>query len=226
MSDFGDFSSSNDPTADFLARERAVLGGDVDFFTSGNDLSSMNYDTLQDYPSLFSQTSDVSSHNNYGVQSINSTTAPSEYPSFEADYPKAEHLESSKAFHKAMLPEEEPDVVRQWRTQKQEAIAKKAEEEKSRKEEIINKAREEIDLFYEEYNDKKQKATEEHREREEVMMRAKEVLATSNIWECVVREFDVSNAKAASTRDVSRMKALMLDLRKDNKAPGSIIHSN
>lgn len=55
MSDFGDFSS--DPTTDFFARERAVLGQDADFFSTEFVVSP---------------------------------------PSFESNFPKAEHLESSQ----------------------------------------------------------------------------------------------------------------------------------
>lgn len=42
-------------------------------------------------------------------------------------------------------------------------IAKRDEEESAKKQEVLNKAREDIDKFYEDYNDKKQKAIEENR---------------------------------------------------------------
>ncbi|KAG1472050.1 hypothetical protein G6F56_001772 [Rhizopus delemar] len=106
MSDFGDFNTpSEDPTADFLARERAALGEDADFFSNEpiqspavNDLLSPS--TLPMSPSIFDEVPQPSQ------------TTESEYPSFEADFPKAEELESSQAFHKALLPEEEPETVR------------------------------------------------------------------------------------------------------------------
>lgn len=62
------------------------------------------------------------------------------------------------------------------------------------------------------------------REREEQYFKEREEASSANIWERVVREFDVSNAKSGHhVRDVSRMKQLMLDLRKDAKAPGTIV---
>ncbi|EPB86626.1 hypothetical protein HMPREF1544_06602 [Mucor circinelloides 1006PhL] len=222
MSDFGDFSSSsNDPTADFLARERAVLGGDADIFTTLDDTTS---------PTSFTATPDLgrsSAQSQYGIMSPSSavSTPANDYSVFESSYPKAENLETSKAFHKAMLPEEEPDVVRQWRENQKQVIAKRDEEESAKKEQILNKAREDIDKFYEDYNDKKQKAIEENREREDKMLKSREESsASTNIWNSVSREFDISNAKAAyPTRDVSRMKGIILDLRKDQNAPGTII---
>lgn len=51
----------------------------------------------------------------------------------------------------------------QWREKQKEVIAERDAESEKRKQETINQAREDIDKFYEEYNDKKQKAIEEHR---------------------------------------------------------------
>jgi hypothetical protein len=63
-----------------------------------------------------------------------------------------------------------------------------------------------------------------NREREQQNLKSREVSTTDNIWQSVVREFDVSNAKKAyPTRDVSRMKSIILDLKKDQNAPGTII---
>ncbi|KAI9339730.1 clathrin light chain [Pilaira anomala] len=225
MSDFGDFNTpSEDPTSDFLARERAALGEDADFFTSAADspaLPSMSPSIFEDSTStpLEGHTSAMSFHSNPGAMVVSS--------SFEQDYPKAEELETSKAFHKAMLPEEEPETVRQWREKQKEIIAERDAISEQKKQETINRAREEIDKFYEEYNDKKQKAIEENREREETTVKNRDdVAASSNVWDRVTREVDTSNAKTGyHTRDVSRMKELMLDLKRDTKAPGNIIEA-
>lgn len=65
------------------------------------------------------------------------------------------------------------------------------------------------------------------REREENVLKNREQSTNNaNIWTSVAREFDISNAKAAyPTRDVSRMKSMILDLKKDQNAPGTIIAS-
>lgn len=94
MSDFGDFNTpSEDPTSDFLARERAALGEDADFFTSAADspaLPSMSPSIFEDSTStpLEGHTSAMSFHSNPGAMVVSS--------SFEQDYPKAEELETSK----------------------------------------------------------------------------------------------------------------------------------
>ncbi|KAI8336506.1 clathrin light chain [Chlamydoabsidia padenii] len=233
MSDFGDFNTSSDPTSDFLARERAALGADADLFSlDAPDITSPS--SNHQYPAItadsFQQSSSPSFDNSMALTPSSQdalAVAPvaNDYSAFDSDFPKAEELETSQAFHKAMLPDEEPAVVRQWREKQQEMIAQRDEEAENKKQETIQKAREDIDRFYEEYNEKKQKSIEENRAREETYQKDREETSTSNnIWERVVREFDVTNAKSGHhTRDVSRMKEVMLDLRKADNAPGNII---
>lgn len=95
MSDFGDFSSSNDPTADFLARERAVLGGDADLFSTMDNISDFTS------PISISETPDLAhstTQSQYAALSPSSvvSTPANDYSVFESNYPQAEHLESSK----------------------------------------------------------------------------------------------------------------------------------
>ncbi|KAK4520077.1 Ribosome-releasing factor 2, mitochondrial [Mucor velutinosus] len=243
MSDFGDFNTpSEDPTADFLARERAALGEDADLFsTNDNDLVSPTHDLTSPIPAATSNPmspallDDFPAVDNGRASALSFQSQTSNKPdqdltganTFEQDYPKAEELETSQAFHKAMLPEEEPETVRQWREKQKEVIAERDAESEKKKEETIKQAREDIDKFYEEYNDKKQKAIEENREREENTQKNREEVASSgNIWDRVAREVDISNAKTGyHTQDVTRMKELMLDLKRDEKAPGNIIEA-
>ncbi|CEP19656.1 hypothetical protein [Parasitella parasitica] len=243
MSDFGDFNtSSEDPTSDFLARERAVLGEDADLFSSNdkdlvspaNDLTSpipatsnpMSPNLLDELPSVDNGRASALSFQSQTISTpIQDITTGGD--TFETNYPKAEELETSQAFHKAMLPEEEPETVRQWREKQKEVIAERDAESARKKEETIKQAREDIDKFYEEYNDRKQKSIEENRAREDDTLKSREEVASSgNIWDRVAREVDVGNAKTGHhTQDVTRMKELVLDLKKDEKAPGNIIEA-
>lgn len=89
MSDFGDFnSSSEDPTADFLARERAVLGGDADIFTTlDNTTGSISTQQTPDlYDDILSPSSAL----------VSTPQQPSDYSAFENNFPKTENLESSQ----------------------------------------------------------------------------------------------------------------------------------
>lgn len=107
MSDFGDFNSSmEDPTADFLAREKAALGDDADLFN--NDIPSFSSPTPNQVPlpsvtpteQLESRAFSPSSQNvlsppAQGFGSISPTPA-GDYSAFENEFPAAEELETSQ----------------------------------------------------------------------------------------------------------------------------------
>jgi len=234
MSDFGDFNSSmEDPTADFLAREKAALGDDADLFATDVPSFSSPAPTQVPLPSatpteqLESRVFSPSSQNyplsppNAGFGSISPTPA-GDYSAFESEFPAAEELETSQAFINAStIPDIEPEVVRQWREKQKELIAERDAESEEKKHQLVQKARQDIDEFYEDYNDKKQKAIELNREKEENDQNEREKAASGTVWERITREIDLKST--SSTRDVSRMKQLMLDLRKDSRAPGTIV---
>lgn len=52
---------------------------------------------------------------------------------------------------------------RQWREKQKDILKERDEEAQQKKQDTIQKAHEDIDKFYEDYNEKKQKAIEEHR---------------------------------------------------------------
>lgn len=111
MSDFGDFNTpSEDPTADFLARERAALGEDADFFTESEPASFQYSNNLtsppvmpspslfQDSPSLADgHTSAMSFHSNTSMKPNEGAVVPT---SFESNFPKAEELETSQVIER------------------------------------------------------------------------------------------------------------------------------
>lgn len=100
MSDFGDFNSSSDPTADFLARERAVLGDDADLFSSGDVGATASSaapvaDLMSSPPSA--TTPAPFSPSQQEPQPAAAAAAVGDYSAFEQEYPKAEELETSHA---------------------------------------------------------------------------------------------------------------------------------
>ncbi|KAF9099537.1 hypothetical protein BGX23_001178 [Mortierella sp. AD031] len=97
--DFG----SDDPTADFLAREQAILGGDADFLAglSGSAPTSANNNTISsDFESSFpsfedhdagltsSSSHNLNSNNNNGTPSV--TVENDEFGAFHSDFPEIE----------------------------------------------------------------------------------------------------------------------------------------
>lgn len=116
MSDFGDFNTpSEDPTTDFLARERAALGEDADLFsTNNNDLVSPTNDLTSPIPATSNPMSpalldDFPAIDDGHASALSFQSPTSNKPdqdlmgggntSFETDYPKAEELETSQVRH-------------------------------------------------------------------------------------------------------------------------------
>ncbi|ORX55682.1 hypothetical protein DM01DRAFT_1389237 [Hesseltinella vesiculosa] len=196
---------NDDPTADFLARERAALGEDADFFE--NDMSPMETPVLPS-PSVFDATI---------VSNADLDGTPFDSPSFTT--PK-ESMDVAEPHH-AVVPEEEPETVKQWMANLKELIDKRDKAAEETKKATIEQAHQDIDKFYEDYNDKKQKAIEANRRREEEAMKKRDsIQASANVWQRVVEEC------GTPTGDTERMKEIMQSLKKDTNPPGSIVQES
>ncbi|RUS24222.1 clathrin light chain, partial [Jimgerdemannia flammicorona] len=112
----------------------------------------------------------------------------------------------------------------EWRERQQRVIAERDADSEQRRLETVARAREAIDKFYDEYNEKKQKNIEENRRHESAYLATRNDTTSGTVWDRVTREVDLSNPKAnRNVRDTARLKQLMLDLKKDSKAPGTIV---
>ncbi|KAI8090020.1 Sodium/hydrogen exchanger family-domain-containing protein [Halteromyces radiatus] len=226
MSDYIGSPNTEDPTADFLARERAALGEDADFFTDDHVAITplppgISSPSFLESPALPSPT---------GILSPSSATLNTEdliqqsnqVSQFETSYPNPDELESSQAFQQAMLPDEEPETVRQWREKQNEILAERDQQAEKKRQEIIQQAHTDIDRFYEEYNEKKQQSIERNRQREEERQKEKDDLTTgTNIWERTLKE--INNTRGSSKdSNVARMKEIMVELKKSKDAPGNL----
>ena len=111
MSDFNsdfppldeDFPSSNtnvnlesDPTADFLAREQALLGADAAIFSNSNHtITSSTSNELEGFPDIT-----ISPANNVlspPVSTISNANSVSDYSAFHSEFPPVE-IESQASF--------------------------------------------------------------------------------------------------------------------------------
>ncbi|KAL1916307.1 uncharacterized protein VTP21DRAFT_5924 [Calcarisporiella thermophila] len=264
MSDFDNFTSANDdPTADFLARERAVLGDDADLFapqetTNATTGSSLEPDTLNiggfgeadnistmatvssppntaDLSGMLSPTSSMRSGGGANVSS-----GGADYGSL-SEFPPVENINGGYT-----IPEIEPEIIRhvlldhskmlhqatnfftlnrEWRERRQHEIAERDAESERKRNETIQKARQAIDQFYEDYNTKKDQTARQNRAAEKEFFDKRDDTTSGTVWERVLREVDVNSKTTKSTRDVSRMKQLMLSLKKDPQAPGTFIQA-
>lgn len=121
--------------------------------------------------------------------------------------------------------EQEPEVIKQWREKRDAANAKRAEEFATQKAETIKEAQENIDEFYENYNNKKDKMIAQTRKDEEQFLANRDDTTSGGTsWERIAKLVDVSGKGpkgGANGSGKERFRELLTTLRKDEKAPGA-----
>lgn len=123
------------------------------------------------------------------------------------------------------LNEPEPEVIREWRERRDLAIQHRDQVSSERKEKTVQAAREAIDDFYENYNNKKEKQiAQTRREAEEFLSSRDDTTAGGTSWDRISKLVDVSGKGTkggASGSEKQRFRELLVSLRKDEKAPGA-----
>ncbi|KAF7122727.1 hypothetical protein CNMCM5793_000837 [Aspergillus hiratsukae] len=211
---------------DFLARERAILGDDAEQFA-----------TAQDHVAT-----DVGDDLLGGAEeAVVGEAAPEEISGFESSFPALETHNEQVApggtitgtgapfpptgYPSYKEPEEEPEPVREWRERRDAEIARRAEISNEKKEATIKKAREDIDDFYVSYNNKTDKLRAQTRaDAEQFLANREDTSAGGTSWERIAKLVDISGKGAkggASGSGKERFREMLLDLKKDQNAPGA-----
>ncbi|KAH8652472.1 clathrin light chain [Xylariales sp. PMI_506] len=206
---------------DFLARERALLGDDATQFATSADAAAFE-DPSDDLlggggipiggdAQFASQFPDLNSGNEQ-VAPGGTITGPS--VSYNSGY--AAYAEE----------EEEPEVIKQWREKRDAQNAKRAEQFAAQKAETVKEAQQNIDDFYENYNNKKDKAIAQTRKEAEQFLASREdTVSGGTSWERISKLVDVSGKGqkgGASGSGKERFREMLMSLRKDEKAPGAV----
>ncbi|KAH6655250.1 clathrin light chain [Truncatella angustata] len=205
---------------DFLAREQALLGDDAAQFATSND-SAAFVDTSDDLlgegddshleQSQFqNQFPDINSGND-AVGPSGSITGPS--------------VSYNSGFQAHAEEEQEPEVITQWRQKRDASNAKRAEQFAQQKAETVKEAQQNIDDFYENYNNKKDKTISQTRkEAEEFLAKREDTVSGGTSWERIAKLVDISGKGqkgGANGSGKERFRELLMTLRKDEKAPGA-----
>ncbi|EON96133.1 putative clathrin light chain protein [Phaeoacremonium minimum UCRPA7] len=207
---------SAEPSADdFLAREKAILGDDADQFATNQDAAALSGgdDLLGggDDAQFQSQFPDITSPNE-GLAGSGTITGPS--VSYNSGYAAAYTEE-----------EDEPEVIKEWREKRDAGNAKRAEQFAQQREETVKEAQQNIDDFYDNYNNKKEKMINQTRKEAEQFLASREDTTSGGTsWERISKIVDVSGKGAkggAAGSGKERFRELLTSLRKDEKAPGA-----
>ncbi|KAJ9142766.1 Clathrin light chain [Pleurostoma richardsiae] len=208
--------ANGEPSADdFLAREKAILGDDANQFATSEDAAAFGGDDDLlggpggDSAQFESQFPDLAA--SPAVTASGPITGPS--VSYNSGF--AAHAEE----------EEEPEVIKAWREKRDEQIAKRAEQFAAQRQETIEEAQRNIDAFYENYNNKKEKTINQTRkEADDFLASREDTTSGGTSWERIAKLVDVSGkgqkgGGAGSGKE--RFRELLVSLRKDEKAPGA-----
>ncbi|KAI1079277.1 clathrin light chain [Whalleya microplaca] len=213
-----DIKDAGSPSADdFLARERAILGEDATQFTTGAESAALADPSSEDLlggggenAQFESQFPDLSTTNQQ-VAPGGTITGPS--------------VSYNSGYNAYAEEETEPEVIKQWRENRDASNAKRAEQFAAQKAETVKEAQQNIDDFYENYNSKKEKTIAQTRKDAEQFLASRDDTTSGGTsWERIAKLVDVSGKGqkgGASGSGKERFRELLMSLRKDEKAPGA-----
>ncbi|KAJ2386233.1 Clathrin light chain [Coemansia sp. RSA 2603] len=228
-----------DPLAEFLADERAALGDDAAQFQHDASPATNNASPLASFPSAAptaDEAMDVDA-------SMLDPTPPALSPA-----PQALSPSSTTQFATLTVASPHPssaspappasEFQQEWQTQHQQTIAHRDQQAREKHDACVADAKAAVDGFYAEYNARRERAIEDNRAAQDVDV---QMAARGTLWERVVKQIDLATKAAPEevrsavgrspvqhgqhgqqqqVRDTSRMRELLMDLKRDENAPG------
>ncbi|TRM68952.1 clathrin light chain-domain-containing protein [Schizophyllum amplum] len=146
-----------------------------------------------------------------------------------APRPQASAFSSTPILNQG-VPEEEPEVIKQWRERRAEEIRERDAASKAKRDEIKGRAEAAIDEFYGNYATQKERNIRENKDAEEEFVSSLTAsLTAGTTWEriCNIIELENSQSKTIAragpgTTDLSRFKEVLLRLKREgDRAPGA-----
>ncbi|XP_018497377.1 clathrin light chain B isoform X2 [Galendromus occidentalis] len=109
------------------------------------------------------------------------------------------------------VPREEPEKIRKWRGEQKKLIEQKDAQEEVRKKELREEAQKELEEWYVRYREQIEKAKQTNRNAEKEYVAEKS--SKGEEWEGIAKMCDFNPKSARHTKDVSRMKSMILQLK-------------
>lgn len=113
------------------------------------------------------------------------------------------------------IPAEEPESLKQWREEKAIQLEKQEEEEIEARKAWNDKAKKELEDWYNRYNEQLEKVQNENRAAQEQFIEEMTDTKPGNEWEKVARFCDFNPKFSKNTKDVARMRGLLLQLKQN-----------
>jgi len=191
----GETIPQSDPAADFLAREQAELGEDL-----GQELGLDSAATTSPPQVIFDEV--PSTHDTDiitgGIENMGIGS---------------EEGRSSPRFIMPARPKEEPETIKKWREEQEMRLKEKDETEQIRMNELREQAKKELDDWYKHYEEQLNKTKVVNRESEKEFIAEVNDITPGTEWERVNKLVDFNTKASKNTKDMSRMRSIMLQLK-------------
>jgi len=111
------------------------------------------------------------------------------------------------------VPAEEPESLKKWREDRVISLQKQEEDEIEAQQAWREKAKKELEDWYHHYNEQLDKVKVENKLAEEQFIEEMTDTKPGNTWEKVARYCDFNPKFSKNTKDVSRMRGLLLQMK-------------
>ncbi|XP_013417995.1 clathrin light chain A isoform X5 [Lingula anatina] len=191
-----------DPAAAFLAREQDELAGleDDTFGVSGGQQSGgqdFGFDDDLEQPPQQQQSNVGDFLDDFG--------APPPAMNGPSD--------TYSAISQVDRQRQEPEKIRLWREQQKERLEKKDADEAEKKEEWREAAKKEMEDWYKHRAEQLQKTKETNRAAEADFVKERDETIPGGEWEKICRLCEFNPKGSKTTKDISRMRSILLQLK-------------
>lgn len=185
--------------SDFLSREKELMGDEFKTEQDGELLKDSD-DEITDFKEQFPE--------------VDGQEEPVAQESVQEEY---EPFESSTSQF-----EGESKHLKEWKDRRDLEIDQRESANQKKKQEIVEKAQQTIDDFYDNYNTKKEQHSKELlKEQEEFLEKRDGFLKRGTLWDRVNEIVDEVGEVPNEARDKTRFKDLLKKLKGNDKAPGA-----
>jgi len=115
----------------------------------------------------------------------------------------------------SITPSEEPESLAKWRDEKAATLQQQETDEQDATTAWAEKAKKELEDWYNRYNEQLEKVKNENRAAQDQFIEEMTDTKPGNEWEKVARFCDFNPKFSKNTKDVSRMRSLLLQLKQN-----------
>ncbi|XP_049836990.1 clathrin light chain isoform X11 [Schistocerca gregaria] len=203
MDGFGDnFDQPEvDPAAEFLAREQDQLAGLEDELNPGNAPPAAD-DAMFGAQGSAPLTGSFEMIDNFGQQDGLGPDLLSSAP----------EIFSTPTPPKPVV-KEEPEKIRKWREEQKKRLEEKDANEEKRKEELREQAKKELEEWYKHHEEQIAKTKAANRNAEKQFVAEAGEIEPGTEWERIAKLCDFNPKSSKTSKDVSRMRSIILQLK-------------